>query len=166
MVLERLEDRPLGLGERSRFGVGRLGEWPAERGDEEVVGALVEPERARFARAAHDAAGGAREAGQVLALPARRAGGELGREARRQQQLEAEGERVGAARPRGLGVEQRELVGEQVVDAGVRVAVVEQPADRVARARGGVERAPSSRRRRWPASVSAEVTVRRSLRPS
>ena len=45
------------------------------------------------------------------------------------------------AGPRRVGVEQRELVGEQVVDAGVRVAVVEQPADRVAGAGGGVERA-------------------------
>ena len=40
----------------------------------------------------------------------------------------------------GLRVEQRELVGEQVVDAGVRLAVVEQAADRVAGAGRGLKR--------------------------
>ena len=41
----------------------------------------------------------------------------------------------------GSAVEQRELVAEQVVDAGMRLGGVEQAPDRVARARGGVERA-------------------------
>ena len=47
------------------------------------------------------------------------------------------------ARParRGLAVQQRELVGEQVVDAGVRVAVVEDAGDGLAGAGGAVERA-------------------------
>ena len=97
VVLERLEDRPLGLGERARAGGGGLGERAAEGLDEEVVGLLVERERARLAGRADDAAGGAGEAGEVLALAAGGAGGELGREAGGEQQLEAEGERVGAA---------------------------------------------------------------------
>ena len=74
-------------------------------------------------------------------LAARRAGGELRREAGGQQQLEAEGERVGAGGAGGLAVEQRELVGEQVVDAGVRVAVVEHARHGLAGAGGAVERA-------------------------
>ena len=41
----------------------------------------------------------------------------------------------------GLAVEQRELVGEQVVDAGVRVAVVEHARHGLAGAGGAVERA-------------------------
>ena len=41
----------------------------------------------------------------------------------------------------GVAVEQGELVGQQVVDAGVRVAVVEDARDRLAGARGAVERA-------------------------
>ena len=141
MVLERLEDRPLGLRERARRRVRRLGQRAAERADEEVVRLLAERERARLAGRADDAARRAGEADQVLALAAARAGGELRREAGGQQQLEPERERVGARRAPGIGVEQRELVGEQVVDAAVRVAVVEQPPDRVARARRAVERA-------------------------
>ena len=144
MVLDGGVDRALCLGERALGGLGRVSEWTAEGGDEEVVGRLVEPERARLAGAADHAAGGAGEALEVLALATARAGGELGREAGRQQQLEAEGERVGAARLVGLRVEQRELVGEQVVDALVRVAVVEQAGDGVAGAGAGGR--PSSRR--------------------
>src|SRR3954468_8959626 len=140
VVLERLEDRPLRLGERARLGFGRLRERPAERGDHERVRALVECERVRLARAADDAAGSPREADDVLAIAARRAAGEMRREARGQQQLEPERERVRAAGPRRLGVEQRELVREQVVDARVRVAVVEDPRHGLARARRAVER--------------------------
>ena len=73
------------------------------------MGGLVEREGARLAGRADDAAGGAGEAGEVLALAAGRAGGELWGEARGEQQLEAEGERVGAAGAGGLAVEQREL---------------------------------------------------------
>jgi glutaredoxin 3 len=140
MVLDGGVDRALRLGERALGGLRGVGEWTAEGGDEEVVGRLVEPERARLAGAADHAAGGAGEALEVLALAAARAGGELRREAGRQQQLEAKGERVGAAGPVGLRVEQRELVGEQVVDALMRVAVVEQAGDRVAGAGSGVDR--------------------------
>src|SRR5829696_9834987 len=140
MVLERLEDRPLGLGQRARRGVRRVGEREPKRADEEVVRLLAERERARLARRADDAAGGAGEADEVLGLPAARAGGQLWREAGREQQLEPERERVRARRARGVGVEQRQLVGEQVVDAAVRLTVVEQPRYRVAGARGAVER--------------------------
>ena len=42
VVLERLQDRPLGLGERARLGVGRLGQRLPERGHEEVVRVLRE----------------------------------------------------------------------------------------------------------------------------
>ena len=105
------------------------------------VRVLVERERAGLAGAADDAAGRAGEADEVLALAAGGAAGELRREAGREQQLQAEGERVRAAGAGGIAVEQRELVGQQVVDAGVRVAVVEDARDRLARARGAVQRA-------------------------
>src|SRR3954471_12319890 len=117
VVLERLEDRPLRLGERARLGFGRLRERPAERGDHERVRVLVERERVRLAGAADDAAGGPREAHDVLAIAARGAAGELWREAGGQQQLEPERERVRAAGALRLGVEQRELVGGEAVNA-------------------------------------------------
>ena len=65
----------------------------------------------------------------------------LRREAGGEQQLQAEGERVGPPGAVGLAVQQRELVGQQVVDAGVRIAVVEDARDGLAGARGAVERA-------------------------
>ena len=116
----------------------------------------LERERARLAGAADDAARRAGEADEVLALAAGGAAGELRREAGGQQQLEAEGERVGAARAVGVAVEQRELVGQQVVDAGVRVAVVEDAGDGLAGARGAVERA---------AVLAQPRVARRSSRP-
>src|SRR3954447_9470353 len=97
VVLQRLEDRPLGLRERARLGVRRLGQRARERGHEEVDGVLVERERARLARGAHDAARRAREADEVLLLAARSARRQVRRETRREQQLEAERERVRAA---------------------------------------------------------------------
>ena len=99
---------------------------------------------------ADDAAGGAREAGQVLGLPAARAGGQLGREAGRQRQLEAEGERrLQPRRPRPGGiVEQRQVAAEQVVGGRVRLGRVEQPQHRVAGAgAGGQSAAPEERSR-------------------
>jgi hypothetical protein len=41
---------------------------------------------------------------------------------------------------RRIGIEQRQLVAQQVVDVGVRLCGVEEAADRVARAGRGVER--------------------------
>ena len=124
---------------------GALGQGAAERGDHERVGLLVEREGAGLAGGADHAAGGAGEADEVVALAAGGAAGELRREAGGEQQLEAEGERVGAAGAGGVAVEQRELVGEQVVDAGVRVAVVEDAGDGLAGAGGAVERAARAR---------------------
>ena len=123
------------------LGVRRLGQRAAERGDEEVVALLREREGAGLAGAADDAARRAGEADQVLGVAARGAGGQVRREAGGEQELEPERERVGARGPLGRAVEQRELVGEQVVDAGMRLAVAEQPRDGVARAGGAVQRA-------------------------
>ena len=141
MVLERVDDRALGLGQSERLGGGRLRQRAAERGHHERVRILGERERARLARAADDAAGGAGEADEVLALAARGTRGELRGEARRQQQLEPEREPVRAAGARRFAVEQRQFVGQQVVHAGVRVAVVEDPRDGLAGARRAVQRA-------------------------
>src|SRR4051812_29226647 len=90
VVLEGFKDRPLGLGERARLGVRRLGERAAERAHQEVDRPLVERERARLAGAADDAAGGSGEADEMLLLAARRARGQVRREASREQQLEPE----------------------------------------------------------------------------
>jgi glutaredoxin 3 len=140
VVLERVDDRPLGLGQRTRRGVRSVGQWGAEGGDHERVGVFVQSECARFAGAADHAAGGSGEADEVLALAAACAAGELGCEAGGQQQFQAEGERVGAAGAVGFAVEQGELVGEQVVDARVGVAVVEDAGDGLAGAGGAVQR--------------------------
>src|SRR4051812_44394858 len=66
VVLERLGDGALGLGQGARGGVGRLGQRAAERGDHERVRLLVEREGAGLARAADHAARGAGEADEVL----------------------------------------------------------------------------------------------------
>src|SRR5688572_22593356 len=49
VVLERLGDGAIGLAQRGLRRLGGLGERPAERADEEVVGVLVEREGARLA---------------------------------------------------------------------------------------------------------------------
>ena len=125
----------------------RVGQRPADGVDQEGVRLLVQRERARLAGAAHHAAGGAREAAEVLALAARRARGQLRRQAGGEQELEAEGELVGVPGARRLGVEQRELVAEQVVDAGMRLGGVEQ-ARRPRRTRARRRRARRRRSRR------------------
>ena len=66
VVLERLEDRALGLRKRPRRCVGRLGQRPAERLHEEVVRVLAEREGARLAGRADHAAGGALPTGQRI----------------------------------------------------------------------------------------------------
>ena len=139
----------------------------AERGDHEGVRFFVELKGAGLAGAADDAAGRAGEADEVVSLAAGGAAGQMWREARGEQELQAEGERVGAAGAGRVALEQGELVGEQVIDAGVRFAVVEDAGDGLARPGGAVERARAcSRRRGCAAIVSTEVTVSRSLRPS
>ena len=112
----------------------------AERTGHERVRLLAQRERTRLARAADDAAGRAREADELLRLPARRAGAELRREARGDEQLEAERELVRPRRALRLAVEQRELVAEQVVRRRMRLAVAEEAVHRVARAHRAVER--------------------------
>src|SRR4051794_16837768 len=102
VVLERLEDRPLGLRERPCGALRRVGQRPSERAHEEVVRVLVERERTRLAGGADYPAGGAREADEVIALAAARTARELRGEAGGEQQLEAEGERIGARRARGI----------------------------------------------------------------
>src|SRR5215208_428625 len=139
-MLQGLGDRAVGLRQRVRRGVRGLGQRAPERAHQEVVPRLGEREGARLAGRADDAARGAREADEVLGLPAGGAGGQVGREARCEQQLQAERERGGARGPLRLAVDQRELVGEQVVDAGVRLAVAEQAAHGVAGPRGPVDR--------------------------
>src|SRR5205814_9271895 len=75
-----------------------------------------------------------------VAVAARGACGELRGEARRQEELEPEGERLGAGRRGRVRVEQVELAAEQVVGGPVRLLRVEQPQDGVARLRGALER--------------------------
>src|SRR6185503_17091554 len=86
VVLDGLGDRALGLAQRALGCVGRGGERRAEGAGEELV--------RRLARAADDAAGGAREAREVVLRAAGRARRELRREPGREQQLEAERELV------------------------------------------------------------------------
>ena len=101
VVLERLghravrERRDLALGRR------RLRERPRQGLDHEAVGLLGEGEAVALAARADDAARRAREGAQVVGLAAARAARQLGGEARRQRQLQPEGERrAGLARRR------------------------------------------------------------------
>ena len=83
VVLERVDDRPLGLGERARRRVRRLGQGPAERRDHEGVRVFVEREGVGLAGAADDAARRAGEADEVLALAAGGAAGQVRARSRR-----------------------------------------------------------------------------------
>src|SRR5919201_2625747 len=94
VVLDGLHDRPVGLAKGAIAGFRGAGERAAERAHHELVRLCVEGEGRRLARAAHDAAGGAREPGEVVGLAARGARRQLRREARGEQELEAEGELV------------------------------------------------------------------------
>ena len=120
VILERLQDRPLRLGERARRGVGRLGQRAAERADQEVVRVLADREGTRLARRADDAAGGAEKPTRCSASPQPAHAASCGAKPGAEQQLEPERERVGARRAPRVGVEQRELGGEQVEDPSVR----------------------------------------------
>ena len=139
-MLDRLEDRPLGLGERARLGGRRLGERAAEAATRKSWAAWSSPNAPASQAVQTTPPAAPEKPARCSRSPQEAQAASCGREAGGEQQLEAEGERVGAAGLGRVGVEQRELVGEQVVDAGVRVAVVEQPPDGVAGARGGVER--------------------------
>ena len=77
---------------------------------------------------------------QVLGLAAHRTGRQLRHDPGGEQQLEAEREPVRGPRLRGVGVQQRQLVGQQPEHLGVRLGRLEQARDRVARACRGVER--------------------------
>jgi len=70
---------------------------------------------------------------------------EVGREARRQQQLGPEGKRLRAGRGARVGVEQRELVAEQVVCRPVGIGGVEQAQHRVAGLHAPLERVAAIR---------------------
>lgn len=79
----------------------------------------------------------------MLGLAAARAARQLRREARGERELDPEGERnAGLASGGGVGVEQAEVVDEQVVGGPVGLARVEQPQQGVAAAPGGLQRRP------------------------
>jgi hypothetical protein len=122
----------------------------------------AEREGAALAGRAHDAAGGARERDEMVRLAAVRAGGELGAPGRGEQELEAEGELVGVGGVRGRGagggVQERQLVGQQVEHRGAGLRRVEQPCHGVARPGAASSAGPSERRRACASTVSALVT--------
>ena len=126
--------------------------------DHEGVRLLVERERVGLAGAADDAAGGAGEADEVLALAAGGAAGELRREARGEQELQAEGERVGAAgarRDRGRAARARWRAGGRRRRAGRRRRRCARRPRRRARRRR------ARRRARAGADAPATVSARR-----
>ncbi len=140
VVLDGLGDGALGLAQRALGRPGSVGQRPSQRSDHEGVGILAERERGPLARGADDPARRAREPAQVVVLAARGAGRELRRQARGEEQLEAERELVGVARARGGSLQEPQLVEQQVEDLRVGLGRLEEPADGVAGARGGVER--------------------------
>src|SRR4051812_10595258 len=132
VMFHGLPDRTIYLFERRFRGWRRLRERLGQRIDHEPMGLLAHRERTRLAAWADDSAGRRRERAEVLALAAGGAAGELGNEAGGQQQLQPEGERLGRRRQRGIGIEQCELVAEQVVRRTIRLGCVEEPQDRIA----------------------------------
>ena len=143
VVLDRRVDRALGLGERARLGLAGCrradGRW-RRRGSRGRPGrARTRPPRRRCTRRRRRRRRSRRGARARRRRRRRRAAG-----AKPAASSSLRRKASALARPalRRVGVEQRELVGEQVVDALVGVAVVEQAADGVAGARGGVERRP------------------------
>ena len=150
-------DRPLGLAQGPRR--GRRASRPAaapSAATMNCVGVLVERERRRLARAADHAAGRGREADEVLALPAARAGGELRHDAGREQQLEAEGQRVAGRACAGSASSRASSLASSLKPRD-GLAGLEQPRHRVAgpggrsrgrrRARAGGRGGRRSRRR-------------------
>ena len=92
---------------------------------------------------------------------------ELRREARGEQQLEAEGQLVGVRRRRPASASSSaSSLASRWKTGGLGSSVSNSRRDRVAGAGGGVERGARSRRRACASTVSAPVTVSRSLRPS
>src|SRR3954447_13789765 len=111
VVLHRFGDAALGRPQRRCRGLRRVRERRPQGGRQEAVALLSQGEGARLAGAADDAARGAREADEVLALPARGAARQLRGQAGGQQQLEAERELVGERRVvPGVLLQQPELV--------------------------------------------------------
>ena len=104
------------------------------------MGLVVEREGRGLARRAHHAAGRAGEADEMLALAARGAAASWGTSPAASSSLRRKASWLARPAPGGVGVEQGELVAEQVEDLRVRVAGLEQPRDGVAGARGRVER--------------------------
>ena len=169
VVLERLEDRPLGLG-AARAATRRAPPPAGGRAPRPGTRAPPPPSgNALASHAAHTTPPAAPEnptrCSRVAAARARR---QLRREARREQQLEAERERVGRA--------SRAPARRRAARAGCTSRLktpwcgslgLEQPRDRVARARRAVERARVLAQPRMGIDASPPpVTVSSSLRPS
>jgi glutaredoxin 3 len=140
VVLHRLGQGAVGLLEGSLGRVRDLGERTCESVNQEAMRLLAQRKRAGLAAGAHDAARAGREGAEVLGLATGGAGGQLRRETGGQQQLQPERERLRAARVTGVGVEQSELVAEEVVGGRVRLGGVEEAEDRLTRLRAALER--------------------------
>src|SRR5436305_3389304 len=133
MVLERLAHGALYLTQSEWLGSGSFAERIRQSRNHEPVRFLAEREGTRFAAGADDTAGSAGEADQMLGLAAVCAGGELGREAGDERQLQPEGEgRFELCRPRlGRIVKERQVAAEEVVGRRGGLGRVEQAQDRV-----------------------------------
>ena len=139
VVLSGLRDRALCLQERQPRGLGRLRQRTSHRGDEEPVGLLAQWECRGFTGAADNAAGGGREPTQPLRLAASRTTRQLGEDSGRQKQLQAKGQAVLRAGMDGIAAQERQFIDEQPEDLRVRLAGLEQAANRVAGAGRRIE---------------------------
>jgi hypothetical protein len=165
MVLDGVEDGALGLAEGAVVGGGRLGERGASAAVMNVWVASSSGNADPLARAAHDAAAAPEKPLRCSRSPqlAQPRGAARGRPRASSLSRNASGWR--AWRGARVRVEQRELVGEQVEHRRVGVVGVEERPTASA-ARGRSSALPSPRSRACGATVSALVTVSRSLRPS
>ena len=122
-------------------GLGRVGERAAERGDHEVVGAPASSGNALASQAPQTTPPAAPEKPtRCSRSPQDAQAASWGAKPAASSSLRRKASALARPALAGSRVEQRELVGEQVVDARVRVAVVEQARDGLAGAGGAVER--------------------------
>ena len=141
VVLERGEDRPLGLRERRRRRLRRLGQRAAERADEEVVRVLPERERARLARRAHDAARGPEKPTRCSRSPHPAHAASCGAKPAASSSLSRKASAFARVARAGCASSSASWLESRWKTPRCGLAVGEQAPDRVARARRAVERA-------------------------
>ncbi len=141
MVSGGFADRSVGERDYTRVDAGQVGQRAAERVCEKPMGLAIELERTGLAGRTNHSPCGRREANQLACLAAVCAGGELRRKAGRQQELHPKRDLECVGRVLRMIVKQRQSATKQVEDLRVRLSRIKDAAQRIAGARGAIERA-------------------------